>query len=493
MDHEIIIVGAGFSGICLGVKLDEAGIGDYRILEGGDGVGGTWHWNTYPGIGVDFPSFSYQYSFEKRTDWTRTYAKGAELKAYADDVVDKHGLRPKIRFNTRVNRIEFDEDRHLWRLSCADGAELTARFVLNATGALSEPSWAPLAGLADFAGPCFHTARWDHGVELAAKRVGIVGTGASAVQIVPSIAGQVQHLTVFQRTPIWCLGKLDKPISPGSRWTLSHVPGAELLARGASQAMIELFAPVAAQYNAIFPIAGWAERSARRMLQEQVRDPAVREKLTPRYAFGCKRPSFSNDYLPTFNRDNVLLETAGIDRVTETGIRTVEGVEHRLDVLIMATGFRLGFDPDRPYECVGAGGAEMTKFFVENRSQAYEGVSVPGFPNLFAVFGPYGYNGASYFTLIEASSRHILRCLREARRRGATRVEISEQANRRYFERVLGRRRHQVFWQDSCQLANSYYFDANGDVPVRPSLTAEVHWRSGHFDLNDYRWERLAG
>ncbi|WP_433678232.1 flavin-containing monooxygenase [Nocardia sp. CA-119907] len=490
VDHEILIIGAGFSGIGVAIKLDEAGMHDFRILEAGDGVGGTWHWNTYPGIGVDIPSFSYQFSFEKKPDWSRVYAKGHELKAYADHCVDKYNLRSRFVFNTRIARIEFDEDTHRWRLSSTDGREFTARYVINATGVLSEPNQVQLNGIDSFTGPVVHTARWDGSLDLKGKRVGVIGTGASSVQVVPTIAPEVKHLTVFQRTPIWCISKLDRPLSPRFQWALKHVPGAEMLARILSQGFVEAILPLAVHYHTAFPMTKYAEWSAKRMLAKQVHDPVIREKLTPKYSFGCKRPSFSNEYLPAFNRDNVLLETTGIQEVTPKGIRTVAGVEHELDVLIMATGFKLPYAPGVPYECIGTGGIDLDTYWDQERVQAYEGVSIPHFPNLFAMFAPYGYNGSSYFTLVEVSAKHIVRALDQARRIGATRVEITEEANKRYFNEMMTRRTRQVFWQPTCNTANSYYYDKNGDVPLRPVTTLETYWRSGHYDLRDYRFDR---
>jgi cation diffusion facilitator CzcD-associated flavoprotein CzcO len=218
-----------------------------------------------------------------------------------------------------------------------------------------------------------------------------------------------------------------------------------------------------------------------------VKDPEVRDKLTPRYGLGCKRPSFHNEYIRTFNRANVVLETAAIEEITPGGVRTADGVEHPVDVLILATGFKV-FDAGNmpPFPMRGAGGVELEEWWDANRMQAYEGVSVPGFPNWFSILGPYGFNGQSYFGLIETQMRHIVRCLKRARSDGATRVEVSPEANRRYFESVLARRDNQIFFQGSCANSNSYYFDKHGDAPFRPSLTLEASWRSARFDLDDY-------
>ncbi len=281
MDHEVVVIGAGFSGIGAAIKLDQAGFRDFVVLEAGDGVGGAWHWNTYPGIAVDIPSFSYQFSFEKRSDWSRVYAPGTELKAYAEHCVDKYGVRDRIQLNTKVVGARFDEDAHAWQIQTANGEQIIARYVVGATGVFSQPTPPEIEGLDSFAGTTMHTARWDHSVDLRGKRVGVIGTGASAIQLIPAIAPEVEQVTVFQRTPIWCLPKLDAPMSPRVRRALRSVPGAELATRWASQAFVELSFVLAAHFARQFPsLAARGEATARKMLRE-VKDPVVREKLTP--------------------------------------------------------------------------------------------------------------------------------------------------------------------------------------------------------------------
>jgi cation diffusion facilitator CzcD-associated flavoprotein CzcO len=491
-DHEVAVIGAGFSGIGTAIKLDQAGIDDWVLLEAGDGVGGAWHWNTYPGVAVDIPSFSYQFSFEQRTDWSRVYAPGRELKAYAEHCVDRYGLRRRIRLNAKVTETRFDDEHHLWRLAMADGTTVTARFVVGATGVFTQPKPPDVPGLETFAGTVMHTARWDHDEDLRGRRVAIIGTGASAIQVIPSIAPKVEQLVVLQRTPIWCLPKPDARLGSRVRGLLGRVPGARGVARALSQTFVELNFPLPAHFHGVVPLASGGERVGLRHLRRQVRDPVVREKLTPRYGLGCKRPSFSNTYLATFNRPNVHLETAPIEAIGPSGVRIVDGTEHEIDTLILATGFQVFDKGNMPaFRVHGSDGVELAQWWDENRFQAYEGVSVPGFPNMFMILGPYGFNGASYFTLIENQARHIVRCLRRARSTGSTSVEVTREANRRYFETMLSRRDRQVFFQDSCATANSYYFDSHGDVPFRSATTLEVAWRSARFDLDDYRFTQL--
>jgi cyclohexanone monooxygenase len=487
-DFHTIIVGAGFSGIGAAIQLDKAGLPDYLVIEAGDEPGGTWYWNTYPGIAVDIPSFSYQFSFEQSADWSRTYAKGRELKGYADRCVDKYGLRSKIRFATLVTAASFDDESDCWRIDLDTGESLTARFLINASGVLTVPNLPDIAGVDGFAGLTMHTARWDHSQDLTGKRVAIIGTGASAVQVIPEIAPIVAHLTVFQRTPIWCMPKLDVPLPAPARWAM-RIPGGKVVQRVLSQAYVELTFTISAQYYTVFPLANRAEKMGRAYLKREVHDPAVRDKLTPRYAVGCKRPGFHNTYLSTYNRDNVELVTDPIEKVTGSGVATTDGALRDVDVLILATGFKvMDVDSIPTFPVTGSGGRSLAEFWSTQRLQAYEGVSVPGFPNFFTVMGPYGYVGSSYFALIETQTHHIVRCLKRAVAQAATRVEVSRAANDRFFAEMMRKRHRQIFWQDSCSLANSYYFDKNGDVPLRPTTTAEAIVRSRRFPLSDYEF-----
>jgi cation diffusion facilitator CzcD-associated flavoprotein CzcO len=274
-----------------------------------------------------------------------------------------------------------------------------------------------------------------------------------------------------------------------AKWTLSKIPGAGRVARALSQSLVELAFPIAAHYHRTLPVAGMVEKQARAYLKAEVEDPVLRDKLTPRYPLGCKRPSFHNEYLQAFNRDDVLLETTSIAHIEPDAVVMSDGTRHEIDVLVLATGFKV-FETGNmpPFPVSGRDGVDLEDFWTENRFQAYEGASVPGFPNFFTILGPYAYNGASYFNLIETQTRHIVRCLKRARRDGATMIEVTQEANDRFFEQMLSRRGNQIFFQGTCSTANSYYFDQHGDVPFRPSPSLEVAVRSARFDLDDYRF-----
>jgi len=493
-DHEVAIIGAGLGGLGMAAALKRKNIQDFVIYERADDIGGTWRDNTYPGIAVDIPVFAYQFSYDMKPDWSRFFPRGHEVKAYIDDYANRFALRQHLRLGSEVRSRTWDEANHLWRLDI-NGEEVTARFVISAIGPFVDPKPAEIAGLDDFEGKLIHSARWDHDYDLAGKRVAIVGTGASAVQIVPTIAKEVERLDVYQRTPIWIAPKFDPEIPGWMQRMFERLPFTERIVRGAVSAIVESIivrAPLNFQRNPRFVRA--AERRNRRFLAREVKDPETRRKLTPDYGMGCKRPSVSNDYLRTFNRANVELVTDGIDRITANGIRARDGTEREVDVLILATGFRLASDPEnfRRTPVRGSDGFDLATTYEQRRLKAYESISMPGLPNHFMIFGPYGWTGASWHVLVETASTHIIRVLEEARRQGASLVEVSEEATDRYHEGVLERMSGSLWFSNRCDRANSYYFDHHGDVPyVRPSSGREARTAARSFPLSDYRYESL--
>jgi cation diffusion facilitator CzcD-associated flavoprotein CzcO len=494
-DHEVAIIGAGLSGIGMGAALRNAGIEDFVIFERADDVGGTWRDNTYPGIGVDVPVFAYQFSYELKPDWSRLFPKGEEVKRYVDDYVAKYEVRPHIRFNSEVRSRTWDEDLHLWRLDVG-GEKVTARFVISAIGAFVDPKPVDIDGVDDFEGKVIHSARWDHDYDLTGKRAAIVGTGASAVQIVPKIAKDVAGLDVYQRTPIWIFPKPDPKIPEFAKKVFARLPFTRRISRGVASAIYELIIICMPLHYHRFPFAArLIENRNKAFLKMQVRDPEVRAKLTPDYGIGCKRPSVSNTYLRAFNRDNVELVTDPIDRVTASGVRCADGTEREVDVLILATGFRLASDPEnfRRTPVRGRDGFDLATHYEEHRLKAYESISMPGLPNHFMIFGPYGWTGASWHVLVQTASTHITRVLAECRRRGATHVEVSQEATDRYHEKVLERMSGSLWFSGRCETANSYYFDHHGDAPyLRPSSAREAQRASRTFPLDHYRYRTLV-
>lgn len=489
------MIGAGFSGIGAGIKLKAAGIDDFVILERATDVGGTWRDNSYPGLAVDVTALTYSYSFEPNPDWSRLYAPRDELKAYADHCVRRYDLGRHLCLGTTVQRLVFDPAAHVWSIHTLASGTIRARFVINATGGLIQPKPPDIPGLDDFAGKAMHTARWDHDHDLRGERVGVIGTGATAVQLVPEIAEVAERLHVFQRTPIWVFPKFDHVFSRRAKWLFRRVPLTQRALRLVAGVLTELAMVLGVVHNRQFPaLRTQAEKVCRAHLKRQVPDPELRRRLLPGYPLGCKRPTFSNEYLASFVRDDVELVTAGIERITARGVRTCDGRDIELDTLVLATGYKV-FERDNlpPFPVVGLGGVELGRFWDEQRYQAYEGASVPQFPNFWLVLGPYSFTGASWFSMIEAHTTHALRCILEAQRRDATLVAVRQEVHDEYFADILRRQRNTVFFNNNCAAANSYYFDRHGDAPfVRPSSGLEMWWRSRTFPVRNYRFERAT-
>ncbi|WP_205622940.1 flavin-containing monooxygenase [Sciscionella marina] len=496
MDHEVIIVGAGFSGIGMGMRLAAAGIEDFLILESGTEIGGTWRDNTYPGVAVDTPLvYSYPWPWAPAPKFSRAFPPGHEIRAYAERCVAECGLEPHIRFGAQVTAARFEPDRDTWLVELADGdgdstRYLRTRFLIPATGVLARPRPPEIPGLEDYAGTLVHSADWDPEVELADKAVAVIGTGASALQLIPKVARRARSLAVYQRTPIWVFPKLDPRFPRPLRTLFDRVPAAQRAVRtGALLAVEAVFTVAALQYTRLPFVAHIAERICTMHLRAQVPDPELRRKLTPDYGFGCKRPSMSNSYLRAFTKNHVELVTDPIGKITADGVLGSDGRERRAEVLILATGFLTTERGNIPsFPVYGSEGRELADFWAEHRYQAYEGASLPVAPNLWLMFGPYAFTGASYFGLIEAVTNHILRCIEYARGTGSTRVTVRAEANDRYFATMRRRLRYSVF-HNNCAGANSYYFDARGDAPfLRPTTTYESIWRSKHFSLADYEF-----
>ncbi|MGH9185172.1 MAG: flavin-containing monooxygenase [Acidimicrobiales bacterium] len=495
-DHEVAVIGAGLGGIGMGIALRRAGMTDFVILERAEDIGGTWRDNTYPGIAVDIPAQAYQFSYELNPAWSRAFAEGAEVKAYVDHCADRYDIRQHVQLGREVTGRVWDERHHLWRLQIGD-RELTARFVVSAIGAFVDPKPVEIAGVDEFGGKIMRSARWDHTYDLREKRVGIIGTGASAVQIIPEIAPIAGRLDVYQRTPIWVGPKFD-PLTPElvQRLFRRVPPAQELVRRMATRGTELVLIDLVVHHRRVpFIARGLAFLSRRWWYRSQVPDPELRRRLTPDYGIGCKRPSVSNSYLKTFTRSNVELVTDPIDRITEQGVRTVDGVERPVDVLILATGFRMASDPQnfRRTPVRGRDGFDLATFYANERLQSYEGISIPKLPNHFMIFGPYGWTGGTWHQLVETASTHIVRVIREARRRGSTSVEVTQEATDRWTSRMQDRLSTSLFNTNNCATANSYYFDHHGDTPfLRPTSSAQARHASRTFPLDDYLFSLLS-
>ena len=496
-DHEVLIIGAGFGGMGAAISLKRLGFGtgarDLVILEREGDLGGTWHVNHYPGLAVDIASVTYSYSFEPNPYWKHWFARGPELKRYAEHVADTYDLRRHMEFGVRVEGARWDDDEQHWvvTVSTPDGSQTrTSAYLMTATGFLSQPRLPDIEGVQDFAGTVIHTAQWDDTADLTGKRVAVIGTGATAVQLIPRIAKQVSALTVYQRTPIWVTPKTDFRIPRLLQLVFAAQPWTQRVARRVNSTWLEaIMVTGVLHYRQAKAFNSGAATIAKAHLRRQVKDPELRRKLTPDYSFGCKRPTFSNDYYPTFTQSHVTLETTPISRITPTGIVTEDGRATEVDVLVLATGFNL-WDTNFPaIEVIGRDGRNLGKHWREQGYHAYEGVAVSGFPNFVSLNSPYSYSGLSYFTTIESQMRHLERLFGEVRRRGARTFEISERADREFLERMLRRMDDTVFTLGSCSTARSYYFTNAGDaVLLRPTSTANARRAAEDFPLGDYEY-----
>ena len=488
-DHEVTIVGAGFGGMGAAISLKRLGHDEIVILEREDDLGGTWHVNHYPGLAVDIASVTYSYSFEPNPHWQHWFARGPELKAYAEHVADTYDLRRHMRFGVSVEGARWDEDEGHWVVSTSEGSH-TTRFLLTATGFLSQPRLPDIEGVHDFAGEVIHTAKWDDSASLEGKRVAVIGTGATAVQLIPKIADVASALTVFQRTPIWVTPKTDFRIPRALQRLFAVQPWTQRVARRANAAWLEtLMVSAVLHYRQVRFLNQGAANLSKRHLRKQVADPDLRRKLTPDYSFGCKRPTFSNDYFPTFTREHVTLETTPIARITPTGIVTSDGRETEIDTLVLATGFNL-WDANFPaIEVIGREGRNLGKWWREEGYQAYEGVTVPRFPNFVTLNSPYSYSGLSYFMTIEVQMRHLERLFGSLQERGARTFEISQRANDEFLAKMLSRMDDTVFTLGSCSTSRSYYYTNEGDaVILRPTSSRSARRAVEAFPISDYEF-----
>ncbi|MCB9751493.1 MAG: NAD(P)/FAD-dependent oxidoreductase [Myxococcales bacterium] len=479
-DLEVAIIGAGFAGLCVAVKLKQAGLHDFRVFESEDDVGGTWLVNTYPGCACDIPSHLYSYSFAPNPDWSRAFSPQPEIWAYLRRVANDFALYPYIRLGTRIERARYDDETGCWRLSTSDGEQLTARVLVSAMGGLSVPSYPELPGRARFAGASFHSQRWDHDFDLSGKTVAVVGTGASAIQFVPEIAPRVARLHLFQRTPPWVIPRPDHAVPQEARALYRRVPLAQRLIRRAIYTKQELRAIAFVFKPQLLKLASWLGRTH---IARQVADPALRAKLTPSYTLGCKRVLMSNDYYPALCRDNVELVTDGIREVTPRGLVTQDGRTREVDAIIYGTGFR-AFAPVPRGVVFGRGGLDIVDAWAEG-PEAYKGTAVAGFPNMFVMTGPntgLGHNSMVY--MIESQVPYILDALRTIQRRRLKAVAVRPDAQRRYNAWLQRRMRRTVWSTGGCV---SWYMDGGGkNVTLWPGFTFGFRHMLRRFDARAY-------
>ncbi|MGH7815157.1 MAG: flavin-containing monooxygenase [Candidatus Binataceae bacterium] len=479
-DFPIAILGAGFAGIGAAIQLKKAGVESFTIFERAGEVGGTWRDNTYPGAACDVPSHAYSLSFEQNPNWSRRYSPAGEIENYLLGITEKWKLREHLRLNTAIADARFDEANGTWALTTSSGDTFTARAVICGVGGLVDPALPDIKGLKSFAGRMFHTARWDHSYDLTGKRVGVIGTGASAIQVVPSIAPQVKHLTVFQRTAAWVVPRSDRPYSERAKEIFARHPWTLNLSRLATYWTTELFGPL------IFldapKLSALGERLSISHLHKQVKNRELRKKLIPPYQFGCKRVLVSDDYWAAFERDNVDLITEPIAEIRPGGIQTADGVLHELDAIVLATGFDLGLT-HAPFPVTGRGGKSLDEAWKAG-AVAYKGMTVSGFPNWFILMGPNtGPGHTSVLVYTEAQIEHALGAIRKLRSDGVKFVDIRQDVQDRYNVGIQGRMKYMV-WNSGC---HSWYLSEDGsNHSLYPGFAAEYALRARRFKESEY-------
>jgi cation diffusion facilitator CzcD-associated flavoprotein CzcO len=473
------IVGAGFAGLGMAIKLKERGITDFVVWERDPDVGGTWWANTYPGCQCDVPSHLYSFSFALNPDWRRTYATQAEIEDYLRRIADDYGLRPRIETNCAVTRAAWDEARHRWNVSTQRGA-YTADVLVAAPGPLSEPSIPDLPGLDAFEGTTFHTANWNHDRDLAGRRVAVIGTGASAIQAVPEIQPIVESLTIFQRTPPWVVPHRDRPITDVERAIYRRLPALQRAVRAGVYLGRELLVPGLVHRPQLMHLL---ENVSRKHLEKHVADPELREKLTPAYTLGCKRILPSNKWYPAITRPNVELVTDGIDHVRPDGIVDRNGELYQVDTIVFATGFHVT-DVRIAHRITGTAGTTLDAEW-DGSPEAYRGTAVAGFPNLFFLVGPNtGLGHNSIVFMIEAQVAYVMDALRAMERASASRLEVRPEAQAAYNAHIQRKLSTTVWNTGGC---SSWYLDRNGrNATIWPDFTFRFWGRMRRFDPRAY-------
>ncbi|WP_395308036.1 NAD(P)/FAD-dependent oxidoreductase [Mycobacterium sp. AMU20-3851] len=477
--HDTIIVGAGFSGIGTAIKLVEAGVEDFVILERGDRVGGTWRDNTYPGAACDIPSLLYSYSFAKNPNWSRAYSPAGEICAHIEEMVDDFDLRRRIQFGVEVNGLSFNETAGVWTVETAGHKQLRARTVVLASGPLTDHKFPDIRGLDTYRGHKIHSARWDHDYDFTGKRVAVIGTGASAVQIVPELVKQAGFVKVFQRTPGWVMPRLDIATPPAAKALFAKVPATQDLARQLLFWGHEITATALVWDT---PLTGLVARLGKAHLHSQVSDPWLRRQLTPDFTPGCKRMLISSDYYPALQKDNCKLVDWPIATISPVGIRTSDGIEHHLDAIVFATGYDVHLSGP-PFPVSGLGGRLLAEEWAAG-AQAYKSIQAHGYPNLFMMTGPNsgpGHNSLLVYSegQIDYAVNAIGTILRDDLRYLDVRAEVQQRHNA-----ALQRRLRRTTWMSGC---TSWYLTADGfNASMYPGFATQYLRQMRDFRFGDY-------
>ena len=479
-EASVVIVGAGFAGLGMAIRLRQAGVDDFVLLERVDKVGGTWRDNTYPGAACDIPSHLYSYSFAPNPHWSRHFSGSDEILGYIEHLVKQYGLRDKIHFQQDVTDARFDETKGQWRVDTRQGDVWQGRAVVMAQGPLSNASFPDIEGLTDFKGKRIHSARWDHDYDFSGKRVAVIGTGASAVQIIPELAKTAGTLKVFQRTPAWVIPRPDYATPDWNKALFEKLPLTRKAMRQALYWTHETMA-LAVIWNS--PLTRLAERLSLMHLRSQVKDDWMRRQLTPDFRIGCKRVLLSNDYYPALQRDNVDLITWPIARIAENGVRTCDGIEHQFDCIVFATGFDVP-KSGTPFPIRGLNGRELGEEW-SGGARAYKSVSVAGYPNLFFTFGPNsgpGHNSALVY--MEAQLDYAVEGIRRILDHDLKILDVRESVQQRH-NRHLQKRLARTNWNSGCK---SWYLTEDGyNATMYPGFASQYRRQMSRFVDQHYR------
>lgn len=477
--HDLLIIGAGFLGLGTAIKARDAGIDDLVILERGDSVGGTWRDAKFPGAACDIPSLLYSFSFAQNPGWTRAYSPSAEICAHIEDMAERSGLLPLIRFDTEVTGLRFDRHEGTWTVETSTGRQYRARSVVAAAGPLSDASFPEMRGIERYEGTKILSARWDTDFDPAGKNIAVIGTGASAIQIVPELVKTAASVKVFQRTPGWVIPRWDTEMPSWAQQLFARVPGSQQLAREALFLSHEVMATGLVWDT---PVTSLIQQLGRLHLRLAVKDPWLRRQLTPDYRAGCKRMLVSSDYLPALQRPNCKLITWPIATITEDGLRTSDGVEHHVDAIVFATGYDVHHEGP-PFSIEGSEGQVLNEVW-QGRPQAYKSMSIHGFPNLFLTCGPNsgpGHNSLLYYA--ECQIEYAVAGVRAILDGDLRALDVRQDVQEKYNV-AMQRRLRTTTWQTGC---SSWYLTDDGfNAAMYPGFATQYRHQMRHFDLSDY-------
>lgn len=486
-NFEVAIIGAGFAGLAAAIRLKQENRNSFIIFERAAEVGGTWRDNVYPGCACDVPSHLYSYSFELNPNWSRTYSTQPEILAYIKGCVAHHQLDKQIRFNTEISKLQFIESEGYWLLTSKDGYSTTARMVISATGPLNRPNLPNIKGLDTFKGTVFHSSNWNYNFDLTGKKVAVIGTGASAIQFIPQIAPKVKQLTVFQRSAPWITPRKDRKLSNFEHSLFKAVPGVQRLVRALIYWILEL------RGLSLFgneTIHRFGAKMAKKHLEDAIKDPILKDKLTPNYKMGCKRILVSDDYYPTFKRENVSLYTNGISEITPSAIIDENGVAHEFDAIILGTGF-VAAEMLLDTKIIGLNNRDLLAEWLEDGPEAYYGITVSGFPHLMFLVGPNtGLGHNSIIHMIESQVNYIIDFLKMLNKKGENAVLDVKPVIQAEFNRKIQDELTDTVWASGCK--SWYQTDKGKNTSIFPGLTVRYRRETKNVNPADYQQINLT-